>query len=736
MKQARLINKILSLLTSLLMLVNTSGPVFAQEATPSAETAMEPTPDPNLESTPEATPEPTPQPTPEPTIDNIASVSAATQSLTDTGQNVQIASEAAAMISGPAIAIADSLIETNVTNDNSQLNAQITTDEVPLPTPTTNSSINPPHATENTASISATTSATANTGNNIIIAANDASLITANAVAIANAINLVNLALDNAEVYIYISNISPDSDSILIFPRPELFSAATATSGGNTSLTLLNQAEFSSTVSAIAITGNNTATADDLNQIITGDAYALSLQLNCINALIQGSSYYFVAINHPLVKFITPPHQSSLEIVQTASQTILTTGGLSALLSSNPSEIMTSHQAVVTNQVSAYANTGDNIITGSTTSVTTGISIAIANSLQFINTKIVQSRIFISIVNFLGSWTGSAHFNYPDATISLTADSNNVQAIVSNLGYDLAHQPKIIINIAGQQSTFTLEDLAPNQTQSVTLPISAPASLTITADVTIADPEINLENNHASATITVTNQNQSSNQANTTNNHGNPQLSISATNNTVAPMNPGDTVTFEIIIKNTGDGDAPDTILDHQIYDQFGSLIGNITLPLGNLTSHQGGTLRFGITIPFNNQWGEGQFFTQSQALGSVNSNIATTTFAINRHFGFIRPVQAAESNPPPILGDTSTISPPQTDSLLFAYLLVFLISLIYLIKNAKIANPIGILLHTVALISFLLSVYEIASLTHLIQPIAVIDDNYQLLAGKLRQFL
>lgn len=726
-------------------------------------------------TTPEETQPQTTSPTeaPLPSEEKTETVSEAitqteTAAIADTGNNTIIATGSAEMETDTAIAIANSTNVINVDSQNSTTEIEIANN--PQTDSSTNTSLAEPEITTkqdsktetdtlNLSQHTATTSAIANTGGNVIVTAQDATLITRNATAVANAINIINVTINNSTVYIVIYNISPDSDALIILPRPELFALPPDSNQPTPAQYEINYAQVNTLVTAYANSGNNTATASD-NSIQTGDAIAISQQINIINSIINQASYYLLTINHPLTDVLLPTYASAdLQTTPSPSQTTLTSQADSIPSSTiEPTTNKVQNQTIINQSITAIATSGQNAGQANNSSeIITGISVAIANAIQLINTTIINSKIFIGIINVLGNWNGQLLFNYPDIAIAANTTSLQIdagqsidyQVTISNQGHDTAHQPSITINHDDHITNHLLPDLQANESQIITLSLSPPdknrSQTKISASVTISDPEINTTNNQTTIIIPIhqpTIHSTSSSNENIAS--GIPKITITATNNVVNPVNPGDTITFEFNIKNDSDYPAYQNFLNHAIYNQDGQMVGSIAIPLGTLQGHDGGTLRFGITTPASGQWGTGSFSTLSQIQATssseqnIISNTVATTFAIKNIFQLIKTVRAADHQPqsPAILGTNDNVTPPQPKSPLFPYLLLLLLSLQYLIKNRHIAGFASLILYVFALSTYLISVYQLTTQNNLLQPIAFIDNNYHLLEGKIRQFL
>jgi len=560
---------------------------------------------------------------------------------------------------------------------------------------------------QESSNIVSTTSAVANTGGNTIVASDSAaSITTQDATAVANSVNLANVNLDNSTVDIHIINVASGSTETIILPRPELFQTTQSASPSAYPISTDNELEFFSLTQALAITGNN-QTESDSSQIVTGAAYAIAQQYNLLNIGFNGLEAFYLSVNHPLTNFTPPACYSPISVAENPSQTLINQSNLDHLFTSTSSETV-SNQASVINQVTATAITGNNQIQAETASIVTGTSIAIANSIQFINTSFTNSRLFIGIINFLGSWTGQIHFNYPDLNIAATLNQTNLNLTISNQGYDTAHQSRVVVNFNHQSQTLVINDLNPAASTTLTLPLStqslAPGTYQITLIASTTDPEINLSNNQAQITLTLSPPSSSivsiqTQQSTDTHNSiaDQPKIEITVTNNVVDPVFPNDTITFEVTITNPTDSPIFNSIFYHAIFTSTGQLIGEQSIPTGYLPLHFQGILRFGITVPSDLSWGSStSFFTQSQVTGYsannqlITSNLASTTFSTRVRLPIVTAAistpEKIDTEPKPttatILGQTD--SKPDPNSL---YFISGILCLKYLLRRRQLIS-------------------------------------------------
>ncbi len=370
------------------------------------------------------------------------------------------------------------------------------------------------------------------------------------------------------------------------------------------------------------------------------------------------------------------------------------------------------NQAQIGNNIQVAASTGDNqaINNQGNTKIVTGTAKALANLLNFVNLNIWGSRWFGGLLNILGSWTGHIIFAYPDIAVSFINNSESVFSDETfsytvnfrNQGYDEANDVQITVEVpqgvifvgdssgisaeisgrfytwnigrlrVGEQGSFVVivkmdPDYYPQQHLSFwekLIPSVWAAENTIESRVSLvalaktSDPETDLSNNSASAVTIVhypvNNTQQNNNLVQVASDQEEvdqrqPLLEITASNNVGKLVYPGDTVTFEIMIKNTGEGTAYNTYLSHRLFDHNPQDFGTAILNIGIVEPGKTIKLSFGMALQDGGLLPAGLYFTESQAIGfAVNGNEvfsdkAITSFEIRLKNKLISEVKAAE---------------------------------------------------------------------------------------------
>ena len=350
--------------------------------------------------------------------------------------------------------------------------------------------------------------------------------------------------------------------------------------------------------------------------------------------------------------------------------------------------VINSNQASVVNNVQVTANTGSNSTQSQNgSSIITGQATALTNVFNLLNFNLIHSNLFITLANILGGWTGNIIFAYPDVSVVIRDAQKEAKPgdvvpytlTYGNQGSDTATGVTLSLdlpshftyqsdtsgkdhNLSNNRLNWTLNNLNPHESHSFTVNLKVDdtfdfkgqaslfpsmvkqayaadtglnKSVQIIANINTVDPDSNTFNNTASSTTIVYESIENNdNQPQITDNRL-PSLDLQATNNVNQFVHPGDTITFELKLKNTGDVAATNTIITHQIFNSKHQMVGASTFPIDTVTVGKSGTLRFGLVIPKGGSMAGDSYYTLSQASGispnqqKVYSNQPRTIFAV-----------------------------------------------------------------------------------------------------------
>lgn len=551
-----------------IVFVRTTGPlvVLAQEADPTA------TPAPIEEITPSPLPTEEAIPTPVPdNSDSVSSPQATSEEPTPTPTSDPTSIEATNSAELNNNVTSDSNTGENTATQSGDLNSNPTTSELQTQSESTNGSTN---------------------------GASDPAVVvdTGNAASVVVAENQVNTTVVNSAIYHHTLNlfISENGDLDLSDPFAIASNIITTEENSDSTVNVMatsvdNYATLSNDVVSIANTGANTIEGSMEATINTGDAISVVSLLNQVNFTIEGSTIHFVTINifGKLTGNIILPEFSALESCNEC--------GIS---------VNAQNQATVNNNVISQANTGENTITYENNgSITTGDAASVVNLTNWINTNIVGLLIFNLVINVFGQWNGQFlgwgdipagdgsifSFMSPgagsesccasgDLSISNQASVNNNILSAANSGGNSATGQNISINTGNAISIISLANFVnTNFIRSIGFfgflnifgewngNIGGKSKFITSAEETSSESERSEETSQPDFSR-----------------ENGGQLSITNKNNVGEYVNPGDTVTFFIDVKNTGTGKVYDTKL-HLFLVYEGKNVGGTAFNLGEI---------------------------------------------------------------------------------------------------------------------------------------------------------
>lgn len=170
-----------------------------------------------------------------------------------------------------------------------------------------------------------------------------------------------------------------------------------------------------------------------------------------------------------------------------------------------------------------------------------------------------------------------------------------------------------------------------------------------------------------------------------------PELEITAWNNVGEFVYPGDTVTFEITIRNTGEVPSYDTYIVQELFNGVPEeSFGTAGFEIGTLEPGKGAKLTFGLKLADDGLLPAGPYYTIAQAFGyapngsEVSSNEARTEFEIRlREVASVFEARAAGKEEEEILGMSSPEC-PECETDILPYVLLMILSLLWLVNFGK----------------------------------------------------
>ncbi len=407
--------------------------------------------------------------------------------------------------------------------------------------------------TENIGTLQNTATVTAETGGNT--AEGDESLIvTGDAIAYANIVNIVNTNIFNSDGAIEFFNevLGMGSldlrDAFVVFDDTNAVSTPPCTplacgTEGYT-VTTNNTATISNDIVVRADTGGNTG--GDGSTIYTGDAYAAANIFNLANTNITDSNYLLISFNNfgDYGGDIVLPGADALN-------TLFSANG-----SSLGSTISNTNTATIENDITATADTGSNNSTGGV--ITTGDAYSDSSIQNTVNTNLFGGSDFLLVLRIHGDWDGEV-FGLPEG-IGWAETANGITLYSTNGASGSGTQNTTvestnIANIQNNVSVFALTGANKVQGAGVVETGDAYAAANVT---NVTNTNI-LGQNWALLIFDIFG-NWSGDLA-----FGRPDLWIGgAVSSPKATIMPGSEVTYRYTVTNNGDATATDVTLDHQ----------------------------------------------------------------------------------------------------------------------------------------------------------------------------
>jgi len=229
---------------------------------------------------------------------------------------------------------------------------------------------------------------------------NDGSEInTGDAVSITEVENAINTNIINSKIVNHTINLFVDENGDIDLSDPFSIAEEIVVQDNNSEEVInvlatnaTNYAYLSNDIVTISDTGSNTIEGSKEAMIKTGNAYSITSLLNQVNFTIEGSVIHLITINifGNLTGNIILPEFSSLENCNEC--------GMSTSIN---------NEAVVNNNVDSYANSGENEIEYSESGeIKTGNAVSVVNLANLINTNLIGLLLFNLTVNNFGNWDG------------------------------------------------------------------------------------------------------------------------------------------------------------------------------------------------------------------------------------------------------------------------------------------------------------------------------------------
>ncbi len=368
----------------------------------------------------------------------------------------------------------------------------------------------------NTAVVNNTLELIANTGSNTGSATGDVSITTGDAYASANIVNLVNTNITDTNYLLLTINGFDAGSGGVVFPGAEWFyellsQGESIAQGSQVTVENTNTAIINNTSSVTADSGGNTVEGDDTS-ITTGNSGAQTSIVNQVNTNIFGSSIsllFNIQGSWAGEIFGLPDGMSWRE---TASGVEIFFDGDTVQAPAGSTDNLTvtnTNNAEISNNVSVFALTGDNMATSESgdANIETGSAQASANIVNIVNTNVLGRNWILAIFNILGDWNGNISFGQPDLWIgvrALTQPANirvgscfEYEFTVNNFGDADAHDVVLYSNHTPFQQaidfmqreangsySYPIGDVASGDSITFTLPICVSEFANANRDIT------------------------------------------------------------------------------------------------------------------------------------------------------------------------------------------------------------------------------------------------------------
>lgn len=263
------------------------------------------------------------------------------------------------------------------------------------------------------------------TGRNTIDGADNASITTGDAYAGVSLVNVANTSVVDSNYLLLTMNAFEDVNGDIVFPGLIDFFSQLGSGAAPTQLTIQNAAEVENTVTTDADAGGNRIDGGDETTISTGDATSGTSVFNQLNTSLAGGEQLSILFRvHGTWAgeiFGAPPGLAWMEDGN---------GGLylfdksrEGSLSGSSVAVQASNTAVIRNDVSVVALTGENAISGANTAlISTGDAHAGANIMNIANATVVGKNWILAIVNIFGDFNGNIAFGRPDLWVGAKAE--------------------------------------------------------------------------------------------------------------------------------------------------------------------------------------------------------------------------------------------------------------------------------------------------------------------------
>lgn len=496
----------------------------------------------------------------------------------------------------------------------------------------------------------------ATSGANHIDGADEAKIDTGDAYAGLNLVNLANNNFVDSNYLLVSFNAFQGIGGDIVFPSLSNFFSSLA-GAATPNLSLNNQAEINNSVHTNADSGNNSITSSTSSTITTGDSQTSANVFNQLNATNHSGSNVSILFrihgDWAGEIFGAPDSLSWLE-TDDGSIYLFDTGNQTGSSSSTGStEVTGESTAVINNDVSVIALTGDNHISNANTAlISTGNAYAGANLINVANSNIVGQNWILAIINIFGNFQGNIAFGRPDLwigeqvnapskikngseltytfTVINNGDSEATDAVVIDT-YDADHieiiDSSLDYSSSDGQLQWQIGTLPPGGATEISYRariVNADDGTDITNTVTVAGRETDNNDNDNTDTVTITTDRKKTGRkirpaaaevlgAST----ALERLEVSRPTRSTT-LSPTESIaTQQLVISNPTNRSFAGVVIYDRLYDPSGTLIKTEQWDLGTILPHEEITLDYQIQFSAKASWGIYKLSTVVTAAGA-----------------------------------------------------------------------------------------------------------------------
>lgn len=534
------------------------------------------------------------------------------------------------------------------------------------------------HNTNDTSIIN-TVEVGASTGNNSATSNGDAEVLTGDAYASANILNLANTNIVGSNYLILNFDSFGDYAGDIVFPGIDalrkLFGAHFG-QGGSVAVDTTNTADVTNTVGASANTGNNTAESSTGGATVeTGSASTNTNIQNFLNTNLFNAGAFSVifrvhgswtgglfSLPEGIRYTENSPSSFSFDVLNG------TDPQPNSSLSADFVTIENTNSAYIENNVLVAADTGGNTAIGQDGAlITTGDAYASASITNIANTNIIGQNWILAIINIFGDYTGNVSFGKPDLWVGerIEADRNVTNGskltytyTITNNGDVTATDVELVdlfnsrhvmpqnfvgnASLDGDAITWLISSVAPGETIEVgyvgevqDLPYGD-TEIANSVSITSYEPDEDMGDNTDSATVVA---HRSSPQkrgqmmmGEVLSEHTTVEslnaLTLERSNSAVGTVRTGEAVTYTLRITNTTDSSLYEVTLTDELRAPSGEVIHTEVFPLGEVFPHEEVVIEY--TLLFDEAFETGVYSSSATIVARDDSTTLTSSPAFD----------------------------------------------------------------------------------------------------------